>query len=479
MSLKKKLTTVCITFIIFLCFGTDADPSFDSSTEEDRKNVSVTIYNGGVGLVRETRNIDLPKGIRVLRFEDVPSQIIPQTVRVKATDPKKLTVFEQNYEYDLISQERLLEKYVGKEVTIYRDSYEKGKETPVKATLIANNGSPVYKIGNEISLGYYGRVTVPTIPDNLFAKPTLVWKLKNDTEKEQELEVSYQTHGMSWSADYILVLEKNEEEAGLNSWVTLNNTSGTRFSNATLQLVAGKVQLVSNRPQYAPAMRAVKKSMENEAYSDAAPEFQQENLSEYYLYTLDQPTTIGYNQTKQVQLFQTENVGIKKYFVFENLPMYEGNEKNFNNADVKYIFKNAKNNNLGRPLPSGTIRVFKADSKGRQQLLGEDTIDHTPENEEVRIKTGQAFDVVANGKRTSFENFKISDGNKASYSVEIRNRKKENIEVRFYATLWGDWTMTKSSHKFTKESSTRTYSDVPIKAGETVKVDYTIETKYW
>lgn len=159
--------------------------------------------------------------------------------------------------------------------------------------------------------------------------------------------------------------------------------------------------------------------------------------------------------------------------------MYEGNEKNFNNADVKYIFKNAKNNNLGRPLPSGTIRVFKADSKGRQQLLGEDTIDHTPENEEVRIKTGQAFDVVANGKRTSFENFKISDGNKASYSVEIRNRKKENIEVRFYATLWGDWTMTKSSHKFTKESSTRTYSDVPIKAGETVKVDYTIETKYW
>ncbi|WP_411824179.1 DUF4139 domain-containing protein [Leptospira sp. 'Mane'] len=479
MSLKKKLTTVCITFIILLCFGTDADPNFDSSTEEDRKNVSVTIYNGGVGLVRETRNINLSKGIRTLRFEDVPSQIIPQTVRVKAADPKKLTVFEQNYEYDLISQERLLEKYVGKEVTIYKDSNDKGKEVATKATMIAYNGSPVYKIGNEISLGYSGRVTVPSIPDNLFAKPTLVWKLKNDVEKEQEIEVSYQTHGMSWSADYILVLEKNEDEAGINSWVTLSNTSGTQFSNATLQLVAGKVQLVSNQPQYTPAMRVTKKTMDREAYSDAAPEFQQENISEYYLYTLDQPTTIGYNQTKQVQLFQTENVGIKKYFVFENLPMYEGNEKNFNNADVKYIFKNAKKNNLGRPLPSGTIRVFKADSKGRQQLLGEDTIDHTPENEEVKIKTGQAFDVVANGKRTSFENFKLSNGNKGSYSVEIRNRKKEDIEVRFYATAWGDWTMTKSSHKFIKESSTKTYSDVPVKAGETVTVDYTIETKYW
>ncbi len=474
----KKLTLVCLLILSLLSIGTSAENSFYSSSETDRKSVSITIYNGGMGLVRETRNISLPKGIQMLRFEDVASQIIPQTVRVKGEDQKKITVFEQNYEYDLISHERLLEKYVGKEVTIYRDDNDKNSGT--KATLISNNGSPVYKIGNEISLGYYGRVTIPTIPDNLFAKPTLVWKLKNDEEKNQVLEVSYQTLGMNWAADYILVLDKEEDSSSLNSWVTLTNTSGTRFKDAILQLVAGKIQLVNNRPpQYSPSTKMYKRSLEMEDSSGVVPEFSQENLSEYYLYTLDQPTTIGFNQTKQVQLFQTENVEIKKYFVFENLPMYEGNEKHFNNASVKYIFKNSKKNSLGRPLPAGTVRVFKADTKGRQQLLGEDTIDHTPENEDVKLKTGEAFDVVANGKRTSYEVFKISNGNKTSYSAEIRNRKKETIEVRFYATLGGDWTITKSSHKFIKESSTKTYTDISIKAGETANVDYTVETKYW
>lgn len=477
--MKSKIVSITSFTLLFLVTASiTSDSSFDLSTDSDRKSVSVTIYNGGIGLVRETRVLNLSKGIRTLRFEDVPSQIIPQTVRVKGEDSKKLTVFEQNYEYDLISAERLMDKYIGKEVTLYQEGKE--KTTSVKAKLIANNGSPVYQIGNEVSLGYNGRVTVPTIPENLFAKPTLVWKLKNEIDKEQSLEVSYQTNGLGWSADYILVLDKEENECGLNSWVTLNNHSGAEFKNAVLQLVAGKVNLVSNRPAYTPNPRYVKKSSvkEYEEMADAAPEFNQENLSEYYLYTLDQPTNIGYNQTKQVQLFQSEGIEIKKYFVFENLPMYEGNEKNFNNATIKYIFKNAKKNNLGRPLPQGTIRVFKADSKGRQQLLGEDTIDHTPENEDVKIKTGQAFDVVANGKRLSYEVFKLSRGDKSSYSVEIRNRKKEAIEIRFYASLWGDWTITKSSHKFIKESSTKTYADVPLKPNETVTLEYTVETKY-
>ncbi|TGL07965.1 DUF4139 domain-containing protein [Leptospira bouyouniensis] len=476
--MKSKIVSITsITVLFFITASITSDSSFDLSTDSDRKSVSVTIYNGGIGLVRETRVLNLAKGIRTLRFEDVPSQIIPQTVRVKGEDPKKLTVFEQNYEYDLISPERLMDKYIGKEVTLYQDGKE--KTTSVKAKLISNNGSPVYQIGNEVSLGYNGRVTVPTIPENLFAKPTLVWKLKNDTEKEQSLEVSYQTNGLGWSADYILVLDKDENECGLNSWVTLNNNSGAEFKNAVLQLVAGKVNLLSNRPAYTPQPRYTKKTMVKEYEESAdAPEFNQENLSEYYLYTLDQPTNIGYNQTKQVQLFQSEGIEIKKYFVFENLPMYEGNEKNFNNATIKYIFKNAKKNNLGRPLPQGTIRVFKADSKGRQQLLGEDTIDHTPENEDVKIKTGQAFDVVANGKRLSYEVFKLSRGDKSSYSVEIRNRKKEPIEIRFYASLWGDWNITKSSHKFIKESSTKTYTDVPLKANEVVTLEYTVETKY-
>lgn len=256
---SKILSITTLTLLFFTAGNITSDSAFDMSTQSDRKTVSVTIYNGGIGLVRETRTLNLSKGIRTLRFEDVPSQIIPQTVRVKGEDPKKLTVFEQNYEYDLISQERLMDKYIGKEVTLHKEG--KDKTTSVKATLIANNGSPVYKIGDEISLGYNGRVTVPTIPENLFAKPTLVWKLKNETEKEQTLEVSYQTNGLGWSADYILVLDKEENLCGLNSWVTLNNNSGAEFKNAILQLVAGKVNLVSNQvTSYAAHPRSVKKT---------------------------------------------------------------------------------------------------------------------------------------------------------------------------------------------------------------------------
>ncbi len=449
------------------------------STEKDRKSVSVTVYNQGMGLVRESRLIKPEKGDFTLRFEDVPSQILPQTVRVKSEENKSLTVYEQNYEFDLISQDRLLEKYVGKDVTLYPKQKGLQQTNGIKAKLISNKEGQIYQIGDEIVMGYFGRISVPELPDNLYSKPTLVWKLKNENEKEQLLDVSYQTQGMSWTADYNLMLDKEEEQATVASWITLNNTSGARFENATLQLIAGKVQFAEEpQHEYTKRPQHYKTLMKRSDMVVSAPVFEQENLSEYYLYTLDQPSTIGSNQTKQLKLFQAENIGIKKYFVFENLPMNDGDEKQFNNASVRYIFKNTKKNNLGRAIPAGVFRVFKADSKGRQQLLGEENIDHTPENEDIKIKTGYAFDVVANGRRVSQEVFKLGKGDKTVYSAEFRNRKKEEVEVRFYSQHWGDWNITKSSAKFTKESANRAYFDLILKPNETVTLDYTVETKY-
>lgn len=449
------------------------------SSEKDRKSVSVTVYNQGMGLVRESRLIKLEKGDLTLRFEDVPSQILPQTVRAKSEENKSLSVYEQNYEFDLISQDRLLEKYIGKEVTLYPKQKGLQQNTGIKAKLISNKEGQIYQIGDEIVMGYFGKISVPELPNNLYAKPTLIWKIKSDSEKEQTLDVSYQTQGMSWTADYNLLLNNEEEKAGLASWVTLNNTSGARFENATLQLIAGKVQF-ANEPSYDNYNRPphFKKSMMRAESVASAPAFDQENLSEYYLYTLDQPSTLGSNQTKQLSLFQAEGISIKKFYVFENLPMNDGDEKNFNNASVRYIFKNTKKNNLGRPLPAGTFRVFKADSKGRQQLLGEENIDHTPENEDIKIKTGYAFDVVANGKRVSYESFRLGKGEKSVFSAEFRNRKKEEIEVRFYSQHWGDWSITKSNFKFSKESATRAYFDLLLKPNESITLDYTVETKY-
>lgn len=464
------------TVLFLLLFVVDSSFPYETSSSDKRKSVSVTIYNGGMGLVREVRSVNLSKGRTTLRYEDVASSILPQTVRVKPTkDSKGFSVYEQNYEYDLISEQRLLEKYVGREVTLYKMNPTTGEETAIKAKLIAYNNGPVFQIGKDISLGYPGRVVVSSIPENLFAKPTLVWELESDSETEKTLEVTYQTGGMNWSADYNLNLNDKENSAGLQSWVTLSNSSGTAYEKATLQLVAGKVQLVTNRPTYATKNTY---KLSSRAMESAAPEFNQENLADYYLYTLDQPTTIGSNQTKQVQLFDKNGLSVEKKYIFENLPMNSGNEKNFNNATVRYDIQNTKKNSLGIPLPMGTFRIFKADSKGRQQLLGEDSIDHTPNEEWIKVSTGKAFDVVANGKQMSYEAFKLSNGYTATYEIELRNRKKEDITVRLYANTYGEWKITDNSHKFEKESSSKVYFDVKLPAGKVEKIRYSVENKY-
>jgi hypothetical protein len=463
--------------LILLLLVVESSFSYETSSSDKNKSVSVTIYNGGMGLVREVRSVKLNKGRTTLRYEDVASSILPQTVRVKPTDSiPGFSIFEQNYEFDLISEQRLLEKYVGREVTLYKMNPTSGEETAIKAKLIAYNNGPVYQIGKEISLGFPGRVVVSSIPENLYAKPTLVWELNSDTDTDSNLEVTYQTGGMNWSADYNLNLNDKENSASLQSWVTLSNSSGTAFDKATLQLVAGKVQLVTNQPVY--AMKDSSKRSVRSMESAAPPEFNQENLADYYLYTLDQPTTIGSNQTKQVQLFMKDGINVEKKYIFENLPMYAGNEKNFNNATVRYDILNTKKNTLGIPLPMGTFRIFKADSKGRQQLLGEDSIDHTPNEEWIKVSTGKAFDVVANGKQISYEAFKLSNGYTATYEVELRNRKKEEIIVRLYANTYGEWKITDNSHKFEKESLYKVFFDVKLPAGKVEKVRYTVENKY-
>lgn len=466
-----------ISFAICLSLSYGDIMSHETSSEKDRKSLSVTIYNGGIGLVRETRVTTLPKGRSTLRYEDVASSILAQTVRVvPGKGSSEFSIFEQNYEFDLISNERLMEKYVGQNVLLFQTNPKTGEETSLEAKLIAYNNGPVYQIGDKISLGYPGRVVVPSLPQNLFSKPTLVWEMFSKEAGEKKFEVSYQTGGMNWSADYNLHLNEAENGADLLSWVTLSNSSGTNYRDATLQLVAGKIQLISHQP-IPMAMDKKYKVRASVMMDGAEPEFSQENLSEYYLYTLDQPTDIGDRQTKQVQLFSQQGIIVEKKFIFENIPLYDGNQKRFTNATVRYDILNSSKNRLGRPLPAGSFRIFKSDSKGRVQLLGEDSIDHTPNDEWVRVSTGSAFDVVASGKQTKYEKFKISEGFKAGYEMEIRNRKKEDITVRVYAPVYGEWKITENSHKFEKESQSKVFFDLKIPAGKVEVVRYTVENK--
>jgi len=467
--MKRLYSTLLLIIFADLSYAEDA---FNKSNSQDRDKVGITIYNQGVGLVRETRKVNWNKGKLTVWWEDVPALIKPETVQVSGSNANKLQIIEQNYEYDLVSSQKILDKYLGKELTIFRKTSAQSNETPIRAKLLSNAEGRVFQIGETIALDLDGRIEVPEMPDNLYTKPTLVWKVLNEREGSQTVDVAYQTNGMSWNADYILRLDSQEKIGSLQTWVTIANTSGARFENANLQLIAGKINFVRQRENL--GIQVSRK--EFMPMADSA--FQQENISEFYLYTLDFPTDLGSNQTKQIRLFTSESIPVKKLYSFENLPWREEGDNQYNNATIHYSFLNNEMSGLGRPLPAGIFRVFLSDSRGRQQLLGEDSIDHTPDKEEVRIKVGQAFDVVAINRRTQLENFQKGKGERASYRVDFKNKKKEEIQVRYMINHPGESKVIKSSIAFQKESAQRSSAIVTLKAGETLSIDFTIESKF-
>ena len=293
-----------------------------TSTEQDQKELAVTVYNSNVALVRDVRRIKLPEGSIDLRYMDIAAQVNPATVHiVSLTAPKELNVLEQDYEYDLLSPQKLLQKYVGKELTLVRVVTENNstREVPMKAELLADNDGPVWKVGNEIITGMGAdRYVFPDLPENLYSKPTLVWLLDNRRAGEQTVEASYLTNQMNWNADYVLTVHSDQKSADLNGWVTVVNQSGASFRNALLQLVAGELNRVTpnrGRMEYAMATKAM----------PAPPQFEQEAISEYHLYTLQRPTTIRENETKQISLLAAAGAAIDKVFEVDGQSYYYQN----------------------------------------------------------------------------------------------------------------------------------------------------------
>ena len=278
-----------------------------TSTLDNQSQVSLTIYNSNLGLVKDVREIQIGAGNQELHFMDVASEIMPTTVHIKSlTDAQGLSVLEQNYEYDLISPEKLLEKYVGKKVKVLDKNYYTGQENIVTATLLSTNGSPVYQVGDEIYIGLPGRVILPHLPENLLAKPTLVWLLHGEKAGKHQIEASYLTKKITWEADYIVVLNADDTQADLSGWVSIDNKSGATYKNATLKLVAGDVHRVQPKVMYRQTMALA------EAAAPAAPQFQEEGFFEYHLYTLDRPTTVKSNQTKQMTLLSAADIPVTK-----------------------------------------------------------------------------------------------------------------------------------------------------------------------
>lgn len=466
-------------------------PELSASAPQD---ISVTIYNQNFGLVRDVRSINLSNGVNFLRIGDVAAQIDPTSVSFESmTAPNGVVVREQNYQYDLIDPNTILRKSVGKTLK-FRQYLQSGTVREIVGTLlnspevtVANTegGSHtryqglVIRTADGIVLQPDGVIEIAELPPGLVATPSLLWKLETTKGGAHQTELRYQTNGMNWHADYVAVLNEADNGLDLTSWVTLDNQSGATYDNAALKLMAGDVHRVSppmGRMNYATADMMV-------AESAPAPQFQEKSFAEYHLYSLQGKTTLRDKETKQMSLFNASNIPVKKAFVFDSaqnqaIPYDGGGDGTVKSkVNVKIEVANTEANHLGMALPKGKVRVYKKDTDGSMQFIGEDQIDHTPRDEKIRLYIGDAFDVV--GERKQMSQVRVSDHEtRETYEVSIRNHKKTAVQVTIVEHTWGDWKLTTQSHPHVKKDARTFEFNVDVPANGEVKVTYTISLKH-
>ena len=446
-------------------------PEFET-TLSDQEDVSVTIYNSNLALVRDVRALTLGEGELRLRFGDVAEQIQPETVSLRSlTEAGSVVILEQNYEYDLMSPQKLMEKYVGREVLLKNFS-TRLNVGDVTATLLSVNGGTVYQVGSDIYLGHPGQVVLPELPDELIAEPSLIWTIQN-TSEEQRVEASYLTGGIGWKADYVVTLAKGDASLELASWVTLNNNSGATYTNARLKVVAGEV----NRVMGHDAMQSLGFIESRGRSADMAVE---EAFGEYHLYSIPRRVTIKNNASKQVALLSGSDVAsMKRYEYRGNLQYYSAqfNEFGPDHVSVYLDFENEETNGLGVPLPAGVMRVYQEDSEGALQFLGEDRIDHTPKNETVQLRLGSAFDVVAERVQKDFHVLGSSVF-ETSYEIVLRNHKDSDIVVDVVEPMPGDWDILSESLAHEKRDARTAVFSVPVAADGETTLSYRVRVRY-
>jgi hypothetical protein len=452
------------------------------STLADQREVAVTIYNDNLALVKDQRRVQIKPGGGALAFRDVSARMRPETALLRSVSvPGALRVIEQNFDFDLLTPQKMLEKYVGQIVNVVRTHPTTGVETTEAATVLSANNGVVLQIGQRIETGIPGRLVFGSVPPNLRDRPTLVMTLDNTASAAQDIELSYLTGGLAWKADYVVELSAADDSLDMSGWVTLTNTSGASYRNARVQLVAGDVNQVA--PEVAQRGRPV---MMASAMAKVASDVAQESLFEYHLYTLARPTTIAENQTKQVALLSASGVPVRKELLLRGNDYYYQSSVGDLGQKLKVAvfveFDNKESARLGLPLPKGVIRVYKKDSAGNAQFIGEDRIDHTPQGETVRLKLGDAFDVTADKKQTDFKKIGISGKYNAAfesaYELVLKNAKKEPVVVTVNEPMPGDWQIVSASHAHIKGASNTAVWKIAVPAeGQTV-LTYRAQVRY-
>ena len=478
MKIDMKLLVVVIGLLIcvnLIGLVAGVDPSNSPTViDTEAENLEVTIYNVDLGVVKEYRAKYIPAGVNNVLYEGVASRIDPTSVRLKAVD-SVIEVVEQNYQYDLVNRNKILKKYIDKDIVAYL-TYGDKKEM-IEGTLLSYSGDQLIMRDKEgmIQILDSNNLVLPELPEGLITKPTLVWILNVTESRNHTLELSYMTSGMTWNADYVVVTSKNDSKLDLNGWVTVTNNAGTTFKNTSLKLVAGDVHRVRDEILYAtPYYMATP--------TPRAGQFEEEALFEYHMYDLQRRTTLKNNEQKQISLLEVTGVDVEKEYVYDDIRNWwwygdDWSDTGEKKVDVMLNFNNSAKNNLGIPLPKGTVRVFTNDKEGKLQFIGEDSIDHTPKDETISLFIGHAFDIV--GERTQMDFNELANWYEYVWAVNLRNHKDEDIVVTVLERTSGDWEITDENYNHTKRSNNEIEWQVPVKANGESTLTYTIRYKRW
>jgi len=427
------------------------------------RDVTVTVYNSNLALVKDVRQLDLGSGRQTLRFADVSAQIDPTSVHLTPKGGGGLSVLEQNFQYDLVSAERILDRYRDRDLVVVGKD---GKTT--SGALLSYDGANLV-LDRKPGVAIINRAEVKEIqfselPGGLITRPTLVWLIDNAGAAKRDAQISYLTTGLSWHAEYVAVIAADDRAMSWAGWVSLENNSGTSYPEAKLKLVAGDVNRVQDEFMQMAKGRQVEMAMDV-----AAPQFQEQSFFEYHLYSLSRPTTLADRETKQLSLFPTAAVQAEKMFTYDR-------SRDAKKVRVTMEFRNTQGAGLGMALPKGKVRVYKEDKGGAQEFVGEDRIDHTAKDEAVRVTVGDAFDVVGEYRQVDMR--RISDREvETSHEIKVRNRKDERVTVKIVEHAWGDWRVTTASQDHVKKDATTLEFTVSVAPGEEKVVSYTVRTK--
>jgi len=444
----------------------------------DRKEVSLTVYNQNFAVIKDVRTADIKKGLNKIDFDETPTSIISESVRVKF--PKAdVNILEQNFEYDLINSDKMLSKFIDNQIKVITKD-----NNMYSGSLLSFDASYILIKADDGKVNMLSRENIKTLefvkmPSDFKTKPTLVWLLNSAKSSKEDIEVSYMANNFSWQADYVVTLDSKDKNLDINAWVSITNNSGASYENAKLKLMAGDVNIVSAPPMYASLAGRANKSLLME---DSAAQFEEKNFFEYHIYNLSRKADLKNNQTKQISLFNASSIkaekvysydgALYKWYFYDNWRNQGSNKK----VDVSIKFKNSKDNNLGMPFPKGKIRIYKKDENS-VEFVGEDEIDHTPKDEYIELTVGQAFDISASRK---IMNHQVVATNiyRDSYEIKIKNHKDEPVKVIIKERQWGDWKIIETTHEYVKKDKNTLEFVINVEKNSSATLKYSAEYKF-